>query len=256
MASTQKTEILGFSVHSGTLDEIPWDHVPVIVNTINAYSYVVTKKDSLFRKALMTSDVLVPDGFPVVIAARIRGDRRMRKIAGADILFYLLKMLEKQNGTCFFLGSEEETLRRIEERLSKEYPSVKAAFFSPPFRKEFSDTENQEMVGRINSFKPDVLFVGMTAPKQEKWVLANKPAIHPCIVCSIGAAFDYFAGTLPRPSRFWIKIGMEWFVRLVKEPGRLWRRYLVHSPVFFFDLFKYLILGKTMMRKAEKNNYL
>lgn len=256
MASMQKTEILGFSVYSGTLDEIPWDHVPVIVNTINAYSYVVTKKDSLFRKALMTSDVLVPDGFPVVIAARIRGDRRMRKIAGADILFYLLKMLEKQNGTCFFLGSEEETLRRIEERLSKEYPSVKAAFFSPPFRKEFSETENKEMVRRINSFQPDVLFVGMTAPKQEKWVLANKPAIHPCIVCSIGAAFDYFAGTLPRPSRFWIKIGMEWFVRLVKEPGRLWRRYLVHSPVFFFDLFKYLILGKTMMRKAEKNNYL
>ncbi len=252
MASMQKTEILGFSVYSGTLDEIPWDHVPVIVNTINAYSYVVTKRDSLFRKALMTSDVLVPDGFPVVIAARIRGDRRMRKIAGADILFYLLKMLEKQNGTCFFLGSEEETLRRIEERLSKEYPSVKAAFFSPPFRKEFSETENQEMVGRINSFKPDVLFVGMTAPKQEKWVLTNKPAIHPCIVCSIGAAFDYFAGTLPRPSRFWIKIGMEWFIRLVKEPGRLWRRYLVHSPVFFFDLFKYLILGKTMMRKAEK----
>lgn len=252
MASMQKTEILGFSVYSGTLDEIPWDHVPVIVNTINAYSYVVTKKDSLFRKALMTSDVLVPDGFPVVIAARIRGDRRMRKIAGADILFYLLKMLEKQNGTCFFLGSEEETLRRIEERLSKEYPSVKAAFFSPPFRKEFSETENQEMVRRINSFQPDVLFVGMTAPKQEKWVLANKPAIHPCIVCSIGAAFDYFAGTLPRPSRFWIKIGMEWFIRLVKEPGRLWRRYLVHSPVFFFDLFKYLILGKTMMRKAEK----
>ena len=248
----QKTEILGFNVFSGTLDEIQWDRVPVIVNTINAYSYVVTKKDSLFRKALMTSDVLVPDGFPVVIAARIRGDRRMRKIAGADILFYLLEMLEKQNGTCFFLGSEQETLRLIEERLRKEYPSVKAGFFSPPFREEFSETEIREMIGRINSFKPDVLFVGMTAPKQEKWVLANKPAIHPCIICSIGAAFDYFAGTLPRPSRFWIKIGMEWFVRLVKEPGRLWRRYLLHSPVFFFDLFRCLVLGKRVVKKPGK----
>lgn len=248
----QKTEILGFNVFSGTLDEIQWDRVPVIVNTINAYSYVVTKKDSLFREALMTSDVLVPDGFPVVIAARIRGDRRMRKIAGADILFYLLEMLEKQNGTCFFLGSEEGTLRRIEERLRKEYPSVKAGFFSPPFREEFSETEIREMIGRINSFKPDVLFVGMTAPKQEKWVLANKPAIHPCIICSIGAAFDYFAGTLPRPSRFWINMGMEWFVRLVKEPGRLWRRYLVHSPVFFFDLFRCLVLGKRVVKKPGK----
>jgi len=252
----QQTEILGFKVFSGTLDDISWDHAPKVVNTINAYSYVVTKKDPLFRKALMNSDVLVPDGFPVVIAARIKGDRKMRKIAGADILLYLLKLLEKQNGKCFFLGSQEKTLRLIEERIHKEYPSVQVFSYSPPFRENFSDSENREMMERINSCKPDVLFVGMTAPKQEKWVLTNSKAMEPCIICSIGAAFDYFAGTLPRPSPFWIKIGMEWFIRLLKEPGRLWRRYLVHSPVFFFDLFKCMVLRKKQCNHPEKNDYL
>lgn len=245
----QNTEILGFKVFSGKLDDIAWNRLPKVVNTINAYSYLVTKKDPLFKQALMSSDVLVPDGFPVVIAARMKGDRKMRKIAGADILFYLLANLNKQSGKCFFLGSEERTLKLIEERLHREFPSIKVSGFSPPFRDTFSEREIEEMINRINVFRPDVLFVGMTAPKQEKWVLANKQRIHPCIICSIGAAFDFFAGTLLRPSPFWIKIGMEWFIRLINEPGRLWRRYLVHSPVFFFDLFKELLFGKIIAEK-------
>jgi len=233
--------MLGYRLYSKEVDEISGTG-SAIINTLNAYSYVVARSDSLFRKALEESDILLPDGFSVVWAYRMLTGHRIRKIAGADIFFHLLERANEHAQRVFFLGSSEETLSLISERIKVDYPQVKVGFFSPPFKKEFSPSENQIIISQVNDFKPDVLFVGMTAPKQEKWVYLNADNLNSSIICSIGAVFDFYAGTVSRPAPFWIKCNMEWFIRFIKEPRRLWKRYFVYSPLFFVDVVKELVL--------------
>lgn len=233
--------MLGYRLYSKEVDEISGTG-SAIINTLNAYSYVVARSDSLFRKALEESDILLPDGFSVVWAHRMLTGNRIRKIAGADIFFHLLERANEHAQRVFFLGSSEETLSLISERIKVDYPQVKVGFFSPPFKKEFSPSENQIIISQVNDFKPDVLFVGMTAPKQEKWVYLNADNLNSSIICSIGAVFDFYAGTVSRPAPFWIKCNMEWFIRFIKEPRRLWKRYFVYSPLFFVDVVKELVL--------------
>lgn len=232
--------VMDYEVFSGDLDKIKLENEnALVINTINAYSFVVASRDPLFRRALQDSDILVPDGFPVVFAAKYLKKSRIRKIAGADVFFSLCERMNEKEGRCFFLGSSDSTLEKINQRLKLEFPYIKAGFFSPPFKKEFSKDENTVMLEAINSFKPDVLFVGMTAPKQEKWVAEHRNSVEAGVITSIGAVFDFYAGTTSRPSSFWVNNNLEWFIRLLKEPRRLWKRYLIYSPLFFISMLKY-----------------
>ena len=239
MSSYNTLEIFGYPVFIAKLDQIDLKD-KCIVNTINQYSYVMAENDTVFKEALLNSDVLLPDGVGIVAAAQLTRNRRIKKIAGADIHKHLLQQLNEQEGggRCFYLGSLDKTLQTIHSRLSEDYPNITVASYSPPFKPIFTEEDNNLMIEKVNAFKPDVLFVGMTAPKQEKWVFINKDKIDARIVCSIGAVFDFYAGTIKRPGRFWIKIGMEWMVRLSHQPRRLWKRYLYYGPVFIADLVK------------------
>ncbi|PWD97695.1 glycosyltransferase [Marinilabilia rubra] len=210
----------------------------IVINTINAYSYVIAKKDKDFSRALRDSDVLLPDGFPITLASRLLCKKKIQKIAGEDIFFHLLRKMNHERGRVFFLGSSDDTLAKIEARINREFPNVSSGIFSPPYKERFSELDNQRMIDAVNNFKPTVLFVGMTAPKQEKWVYHNQNHINASIICSIGAVFDFYAGTVKRPSKFWINLRLEWFIRLLKEPKRLWKRYLFYSPKFLIDVFK------------------
>ncbi|WP_289662494.1 WecB/TagA/CpsF family glycosyltransferase [Flavobacterium panacagri] len=210
----------------------------LLINTINQYSYCIAEKDLTFKKALQESDILLPDGIGIVLAVKLLKNKKISKIAGADLHNYLLKNLNKKKGKCFYLGSSKETLSKIIQRLSFEFPDIAVETFSPPFKNEFSDIENQQMIEKINSFNPDVLFVGMTAPKQEKWVHEHKEILSAKIICSIGAVFDFYAQTIIRPNEIWIKLGLEWFARLIREPKRMWRRYLYYGPIFIWLVLK------------------
>ena len=235
-----RVEVMDFQVFSGDLEKISWDKEnPLVINTINAYSYIVTRGDKQFKNALQESDILVPDGFPIVVAAKFLKKHKIRKIAGADVFKSLCERLDRSSGTCFFLGSSESTLELIRERLSRDYPGLKAGFYSPPFKKDFTEEENAQMLKAINDFSPDVLFVGMTAPKQEKWVAMHSKSIQAGVITSIGAVFDFYAGTTGRPSAFWVNHNLEWFIRLLREPRRLWKRYLVYSPLFFIHMLSF-----------------
>lgn len=238
----QSINVMDYQVFSGDLGKITWNNTtPLVINTINAYSYIVARGDHNFKSALQDSDILVPDGFPVVVAAKFLKKKKIQKIAGADVFKFLCEKINQSSGSCFFLGSSESTLEKINERLAIDYPMIKAGYYSPPYKKEFSDEENADMLKAVNSFKPDVLFVGMTAPKQEKWVALHSKNLEIGLVTSIGAVFDFYAGTTSRPSAFWVNNNLEWFIRLLKEPGRLWKRYLVYSPLFFYHMLAYKI---------------
>lgn len=208
-----------------------------IVNTINPHSYVTAKDDKLFYEALQTSDLLIPDGSGIVMAANSIEGKTIKKIAGADLHKFLLEEMNKVGGKVFYMGAAQKTLDKIEERIKKEYPNIKVCSYSPPFKPEFTDEENQEIINKVNEFNPNVLFIGMTAPKQEKWLYTHKDSLKFTISSCIGAVFDFYAGTVERPSQFWINMHLEWFGRLIKEPKRMWRRNFISTPLFLIDLF-------------------
>lgn len=233
--------LLEYLVFTGDLGDIDYKKKQLI-NTINQYSYCIADSDLNFKKSLQTSDILLPDGVGIVIAARVLKKEKIKKIAGADIHQYLLEQLNKNNGCCMYMGASENTLTKIRERLSVEYPNIKLNTYSPPYKDAFSKEDNKAMISAVNNCKPDVLFVGMTAPKQEKWSNEHFDQLEVGTVCSIGAVFDFYAGTVTRPSEVWINLGLEWFVRLLKEPKRMWRRYVYYGPFFGFVLLKRFLL--------------
>lgn len=213
-----------------------------IINTINPHSYCVSKTDSKFKKALLNSDVLLPDGSGIVLAANFLLRKKIKKIAGSDIHTFLLEDANKNKKKVFYLGAAPKTLKLIEDRIAKEYPNIIMGSYSPPYKPKFSETDSNKMIEKVNNFNPDFLFVGMTAPKQEKWVSENFEYLNATIAVSIGAVFDFYAGTVKRSSPFWVNLGLEWLPRLLKEPKRLWRRNFVSTPLFLWYLFqaKYL----------------
>jgi N-acetylglucosaminyldiphosphoundecaprenol N-acetyl-beta-D-mannosaminyltransferase len=194
----------------------------------------VAKSDADFLKALQSSDVLLADGIGVVLAYRLLG-KSVQKMAGTDLFYYEMNRLQAIKGTCFFLGSSNETLRKIKSRATIEFPDVKIHHYSPPFATKFTDEENLQMIEAINIIQPDVLFVGMTAPKQEKWAYSIKNQLLVGHICCIGAVFDFYAGTIKRPPQWMINFGIEWLGRLISEPKRLWKRYLISSPIIIKD---------------------
>lgn len=208
----------------------------LLITTINAHSYNVALEDIEFKQALLKSDVLIPDGVSVVWAKKWLTGQKIEKIAGADLFFYELNRLKESGGKCFFLGSTDSTLDAITKRLSIEYPKIQVTTYSPPYKPVFSDEDNQIMIEQINNFEPDVLFVGMTAPKQEKWAYNNLSNLKVGHICCIGAVFDFYAGTVNRAPQFMINMGLEWLYRLVKEPKRLWKRYLIGNSKFIFAM--------------------
>jgi N-acetylglucosaminyldiphosphoundecaprenol N-acetyl-beta-D-mannosaminyltransferase len=210
----------------------------LLINTINAHSYNVAKKDLNFLESLIGSDVLLADGVGVVLCYKLL-NKRVCKIAGADLFYYQMKRLNKQNGSCFFLGSSESTLNQIKLKAKQEFPNIRIGSYSPPFKATFSEHESEEMINQINIFHPDVLFIGMTAPKQEKWAYEHFKNLNTKHICCIGAVFDFYAETVSRPPQWMINIGLEWLGRLLKEPKRMWHRYLVSSPVIIKDAIRY-----------------
>lgn len=231
------TNYMGYNLFSGNLDQLPAGP-QVTINTINQYSFCIAEEDKAFKQALNDSDVLLPDGVGIVLALKFTTGQSIRKISGTDMHNHLLVKLNASHGKCFYMGSSENTLLKIKQRLAIEYPNITCETYSPPYTACFSELENDQIINKINQFNPDVLFVGMTAPKQEKWSMEQKNRINSKLICSIGAVFDFFAGTVERPGKVWINLGLEWFIRLCSEPKRMWKRYLIYGPIFLFILCK------------------
>lgn len=213
-----------------------------LINTINAHSYNVAQKDSLFAEALANGDYLIPDGASIVKACRWRKglSKPKERIAGWDLFEMEMGRLNEQAGkTVMFMGSSEKVLGLIRERCKVDYPNLKVETYSPPYKPEFSDEDNRKIIEAINRANPDLLWIGMTAPKQEKWTYSHwdQLQIH-CHVGTIGAVFDFFAGTVKRAPVWWQQHSLEWLYRLMKEPKRMWRRYIIGNTKFLWNIIK------------------
>ena len=222
-----------------------------LINTIYAYSYVVAQKDDFFAKALTQCDYLIPDGAGIVKACRwLRAKSQPKeRIAGWDLFSFEMDRLnskmkeckneEMKKGRVMFLGSSEKVLSLIRERAAKDYPCLEVVTYSPPYKSEFSDEDNKARIKAINEADPDLLWSGMTAPKQEKWTYKHwdELDIH-CHCGTIGAVFDFYACTVKRAPLWWQEHSLEWLYRLLMEPRRMWRRYIIGNAKFLYYIYK------------------
>ena len=219
----------------------------ILINTINAWSFVVAQEDEDFADALRGGDVLIPDGKSIVWACRFlkMEPRPKKRIAGWDLFKFEMERVNREamenneKKIVMFLGSSEEVLALIKEKAAVEYPALEIVTYSPPYKPEFSEEDSRAMVEAINDCDPDLLWIGMTAPKQEKWAYKHweELDIH-CHCGTIGAVFDFYAGTVKRAPVWMQKAGLEWLHRLCSNPRRLWRRYLVGNLQFVYYILK------------------
>jgi N-acetylglucosaminyldiphosphoundecaprenol N-acetyl-beta-D-mannosaminyltransferase len=212
-----------------------------LINTINAHSFNTAQNDTLFAAALQNGDYLIPDGASIVKACRWLKTKSQpqERVAGWDLFEFEMGRLNEKGGRCMFMGSSPKVLALIVERAKTVYPNIEVVTYSPPYKPVFTEEDNRAIIQAINDADPDLLWIGMTAPKQEKWTYSHwgELNIH-CHVGTIGAVFDFFAGTYQRAPRWWQEHSLEWLYRLIKEPRRMWRRYVIGNPLFLWNICK------------------
>lgn len=232
---------LGFQITnkrpSEILDEIDFSVVSVIA-TLNPHSYVCQVEDSQFRKSLESATVLVADGEGVAIAASVFSSEKVRKISGYDLFECSAKLASQGRKRVLFFGSSRKTLDFICDRMAEDFPNCEVFSYSPPFKSEFDRADAQKFSEIINSISPHFLYLGLTAPKQEKLAMLLKPQLNPVCVLCVGAVFDFYARNIRRPPRFVIKARLEWAFRFLQEPRRLLRRNFVSTPIFVWYMLR------------------
>jgi len=204
----------------------------------NPHSLVEANNDSKFQRAIRDADLVTPDGVGIIIASKILAGTIRKRVTGSDIFWGLSARLNEVGGkSYFFLGSTDATLASIKEKMCVEYPNIKfAGSYSPPYKPEFSAEDSRKMIESVNAAKPDVLWVGMTAPKQEKWIHQHRDQLNVKFIGAIGAVFDFYVGNVKRSHPVFQKMGLEWLPRLLQEPRRLFRRNFVSSPLFLLRI--------------------
>lgn len=241
--SKERTEnVLGYAVYAALPDACADEIIAWIARCdgprwlacLNPHSYVAAQERPRFDEALKDADWLIPDGVGIVQASWLLSGRIRTRITGSDIFHAVHDQLQARGGgSVFFLGSTEDTLSRIRERMAADWPAIHVVgTCSPPFQSEFSDRDIDQMVDAINAVRPEVLWVGMTAPKQEEWIHGVIDRLDVNFVAAVGAVFDFYIGRVKRSPAMFRSLGLEWLPRLIQEPRRLWRRTFISAPIF------------------------
>lgn len=236
MANPKFIDVLDFRVFSDNLDLIPVKGEQArVINTISPNSYGISLKDKLFKKALKASDYLVLDGVYFAFASLLLKGKNIKRNQGPDVFYHFMGRLNSTGGRVFFLGSSPDTLEKIKQHAARDYRNIELMTYSPPFKEKFTDEQNLEMVTAINSFSPDIVFVGMTCPKQEKWAVQHKNDINSGLIICIGNVFDWFAGTQKAIHPIWFKARLGWLIRIFIRP-EIFKRNIRNQMQFFFDV--------------------
>lgn len=229
-------EVIGYKLFSDDLSLIQIDNESCkVINTMSPNSYGVATKDKEFDRALKNTDYLVLDGVYFALASILLHGKNIKANQGPDVFYHFLNRLNEKKGRAFFLGSTENTLGKIMENAALKYPGITAETYSPPFKPVFSEEDDTIMIEKINAFHPDVLYVGMTCPKQEKWAVKNRDRINAGLIICIGNVFDWFAGTQKAIHPFWFKVKLGWLVRIFLRP-EIFRRNIGNQMKFFWDI--------------------
>lgn len=207
------------------------------VTLTNPHSVLLCHRDEQMKRATVRAGLTLPDGMGIILAARFLGHPHSGRVDGPTLMLHLCDVGRRYGYRHFFYGGAQDVAGRLAERLRKLYPGLKiAGTYSPPFRAVAG--EDTEIVNRINAANPDILWIGLGAPKQEQWMAMHLGRIHATTMIGVGAAFDFHSGNV-KWSPTWIrKLGLEWAYRLAQNPRRMWRRNVIDAPLFISKIVK------------------
>lgn len=200
----------------------------------NVHTTVTAYEDLEYRAVQNGGIMAIPDGGPLASVGQKRGNRNMRRTAGPSYMREILKISEQNGYRHFFYGSTRETLEKLRQALGRDYPGTQVTgMYAPPFR-DMTEEEDAVIVRQINGTMPDFIWIGLGAPKQERWMAAHQGRVNGFMV-GVGAGFDYLAGNIERAPEWMQRHNLEWLYRLYQEPGRLWKRYMRTNTRFVWN---------------------
>jgi N-acetylglucosaminyldiphosphoundecaprenol N-acetyl-beta-D-mannosaminyltransferase len=202
----------------------------------NVHVIMEGRQDPSFGEVLRSADLCVPDGMPLIWVGRAHGRALNNRVYGPDLMIDFCRSTKDAGYTHFFLGGKTGVAEKLSHELQSRFPGVQVAgIYSPPFR-PLTQEEDDAITAEINRVAPDVLWVGLGCPKQERWMREHRDKLRVPVVVGVGQAFDIHSGEAPQAPIWMRKNGLEWLYRLYREPRRLWRRYLIYNTKFIFTL--------------------
>jgi len=212
---------------------------PHLICTPNIDHIMQARKDTSFQKIINSSSLCICDSLYVLWASRFLGNNLVEKVAGSDFLPLFAKVAAKKGYKIFLLGANSNVAKKAASNLLLKNSDLKIVGTLSPTSKELeNESKNKKMIQLIKKSKPDALFVAFGAPKQEKWLYENLIELNVPLCMGVGGTFDFIAGYRKRAPKWIQRIGLEWFYRLVQEPRRLWKRYLIEDPQFIWFVLK------------------
>lgn len=208
----------------------------VCVTDMNALLHA--RADERLTEVYNTAGLVVPDGMPLVWAGKKAGFEQMDRVAGPDLLERVMAEAAERGWTQYFYGGAEGVADELRMRFQDRHPALKVQGVECPPYRALTEAEDAETVDRMNSARPDIIWVGLGAPKQERWMAEHRERLNAAILIGVGAAFDFHTGRLDRAPLWMQRAGLEWSYRLYKEPRRLWKRYLIGIPRFGFGVLR------------------
>ncbi len=235
----ERFNVQGVGVHAIDLDSTLGlvaraiaDGAPRYIAVTGVHGVSVAQGDPEFRAILNGALLCTPDGMPLVWMGRLQGHRETRRVYGPDLMLKLCDEGRARGWRHFFCGGKPGVAERLAERLRARFPGMAlAGCYTPPFR-DLLEEESDELALRVRAARPDIIWVGMSTPKQEIFMARHLGHLPTPLMIGVGAAFDIHAGLLPQAPRWMQRSGIEWLFRLAAEPRRLWRRYLINNPLF------------------------
>lgn len=211
----------------------------VSISSVN--NIVSALKNHDLMKVQNCADMTTTDGMPLVWVLKLLGYKNIERVSGAEFMPAVLEMAEREGFSNYFYGCTDDVLEALKAKLRKKFPKLQiAGSYSPPFRK-LTEEENRQIVDRINEKKPHLVWVGLSTPKQELWMFENRDRLKNCVMLGVGAAFNFITGKAKRAPKWMQDTGLEWLFRLIREPKRLWKRYLIGNTVFIYFILKELL---------------
>jgi N-acetylglucosaminyldiphosphoundecaprenol N-acetyl-beta-D-mannosaminyltransferase len=196
------------------------------------HGVIESQSDQDLRRIVNQAGLVTPDGMPLVWVSRLRNNRSVSRVYGPDLMAEVCAKSVAKGHRHFLYGGAPGVAERLADQLRQRYPGIEiAGLYVPPFR-PLTPAEDEAVIEQINASKADIVWVGLSTPKQEYWMAAHLGRLDACVMVGVGAAFDFLAGVKTQAPRWMQRSGLEWLYRLVTEPRRLWRRYLTIVPLF------------------------
>jgi len=206
---------------------------PLFVTVNNVHTVIEALRNNNYKKIINNSFLSLPDGKPLSIYAKIKGYKDVSRIFGPTFMEKTLEWGQNEGLKNYFFGGSESTLKEIQKKIEQKFPeAVIEGYYSPPYKEKFSASENKEFIAHMNKSNADIFWIGLGAPKQEIWMYENYKKLKRGVMIGIGAGFDYLAGNTKHAPQWMKKLALEWVYRLIQEPRRLWKRYLVTNTLF------------------------